>query len=149
MTIIVTGGAGFIGSNFVFHMLKKYPDYRIVCLDKLTYAGNLSTLAPVMDNPNFRFVKEDICDREAVYKLFEEEHPDIVFLDIVMPVKDGNAAIREIREYDPTAEIIIVSSVGTQAQLKAAIESGAKDFIQKPMNPNQIASIISSRFEGR
>ena len=54
MTIIVTGGAGFIGSNFVFHMLDKYPDYRIVCVDKLTYAGNLSTLAPVMDNPNFR-----------------------------------------------------------------------------------------------
>ena len=78
MNIIVTGGAGFIGSNFVFHMLKKYPDYRIICLDKLTYAGNLSTLAPVMDNPNFRFVKADICDREAVDKLFEEEHPDIV-----------------------------------------------------------------------
>ena len=77
-TIIVTGGAGFIGSNFVFHMLDKYPDYRIVCLDCLTYAGNLSTLAPVMDNPNFRFVKESITDREAVYKLFEEEHPDIV-----------------------------------------------------------------------
>ena len=74
MNIIVTGGAGFIGSNFVFHMLNKYPDYRIVCLDKLTYAGNLSTLEPVMDNPNFRFVKADICDREAVYKLFEEEH---------------------------------------------------------------------------
>ena len=78
MTIIVTGGAGFIGSNFVFHMLKKYPDYRIVCLDCLTYAGNLSTLAPVMDNPNFRFVKENITDRDAVYKLFEEEHPDMV-----------------------------------------------------------------------
>ena len=58
MTIIVTGGAGFIGSNFIFHMLNKYPDYRIVCLDCLTYAGNLSTLEPVMDNPNFRFVKE-------------------------------------------------------------------------------------------
>ena len=78
MKIIVTGGAGFIGSNFVFHMLKKYPDYRIICLDCLTYAGNLSTLAPVMDNPNFRFVKESITDREAVYKLFEEEHPDMV-----------------------------------------------------------------------
>ena len=78
MTIIVTGGAGFIGSNFVFHMLEKYPDYRIVCVDKLTYAGNLSTLAPVMDNPNFRFCKIDICDREAIYQLFEEEHPDIV-----------------------------------------------------------------------
>ena len=78
MTIIVTGGAGFIGSNFVFHMLSAHPDYRIVCLDKLTYAGNLSTLAPVMDNPNFRFVKLDICDREGVYSLFEEEKPDIV-----------------------------------------------------------------------
>ena len=78
MNIIVTGGAGFIGSNFIFHMLKKYPDYRIICLDCLTYAGNLSTLAPVMDNPNFRFVKENITDRAAVYKLFEEEHPDMV-----------------------------------------------------------------------
>ena len=78
MNIIVTGGAGFIGSNFIFHMLKKYPDYRIICLDCLTYAGNLSTLAPVMDNPNFRFVKENITDRTAVYKLFEEEHPDMV-----------------------------------------------------------------------
>ena len=78
MNIIVTGGAGFIGSNFIFHMLNTYPDYRIVCLDCLTYAGNLSTLAPVMDNPNFRFVKESITDREAVYKLFEEEHPDMV-----------------------------------------------------------------------
>ena len=78
MKIIVTGGAGFIGSNFVFHMLKEHPDYDIICLDKLTYAGNLSTLASVMDNPHFKFVKLDICDREGVYKLFEEEHPDIV-----------------------------------------------------------------------
>ncbi len=78
MNIVVTGGAGFIGSNFVFHMLKKYPDYRIVCIDALTYAGNLSTLAPVMDNPNFRFVKLDICDRAGVDKLFEEEKPDII-----------------------------------------------------------------------
>ena len=78
MNVFVTGGAGFIGSNFVFHMLKAHPDYRIVCLDKLTYAGNLSTLEPVMDNPNFRFVKLDICDRKGVYKLFEEEKPDIV-----------------------------------------------------------------------
>ena len=78
INIIVTGGAGFIGSNFIFHMLAKHSDYRIICLDKLTYAGNLSTLAPVMDKPNFRFVQADICDREAVDKLFEEEHPDIV-----------------------------------------------------------------------
>jgi dTDP-glucose 4,6-dehydratase len=78
MNIIVTGGAGFIGSNFIFYMLKKHPNYRIVCLDKLTYAGNLSTLASVMDNPKFRFVKMDICDRAAVEGLFAEEHPDVV-----------------------------------------------------------------------
>ena len=78
MTIIVTGGAGFIGSNFIFYMLKKHPDYRIVCIDKLTYAGNLSTLDSIMDNPNFRFVKADICDREAIYQLFEDEQPDVV-----------------------------------------------------------------------
>lgn len=78
MNIIITGGAGFIGSNFVFHMLQFHPEDRIICLDKLTYAGNLSTLAPVMDKPNFRFVKADICDRQAVYRLFEEEKPDMV-----------------------------------------------------------------------
>ena len=78
MTIIVTGGAGFIGSNFVFHMLQAHPDYRIVCLDKLTSAGNLSTLEPVLQQDNFRFVKADICDRQAVDKLFQEEKPDIV-----------------------------------------------------------------------
>ena len=78
MTIIVTGGAGFIGSNFIFYELDRHPEDRIVCLDKLTYAGNLSTLKGVMDKPGFRFVKDDICDREAVYRLFEEEHPDVV-----------------------------------------------------------------------
>ena len=78
MTIIVTGGAGFIGSNFIFYMMDAHPEYRIVCLDSLTYAGNLSTLASVMDKPNFRFVKADICDRKAVFGLFEEEHPDMV-----------------------------------------------------------------------
>ena len=78
MIVVVTGGAGFIGSNFIFYMLKAHPDYRIVCLDKLTYAGNLSTLKDVIGKPNFRFVKLDICDREMVYRLFEEEKPDIV-----------------------------------------------------------------------
>ena len=77
-TVFVIGGAGFIGSNFIFILLSKYRDYRIVCLDKLTYAGNLSTLQSVMNNPNFRFCKVDICDRKAVYALFEEEQPDIV-----------------------------------------------------------------------
>ena len=78
MTIIVTGGAGFIGSNFIFHMLKAHPDYRIICLDKLTYAGNLSTLEPAMENQKFLFVKADICDRKAVNELFELEKPDMV-----------------------------------------------------------------------
>lgn len=78
MTIIITGGAGFIGANFVFHMLREHPQDRVICLDKLTYAGNLSTLAPVMGQDNFRFVKADICDRDAVYSLFAEEHPDVV-----------------------------------------------------------------------
>lgn len=77
MTVIVTGGAGFIGLNFIFHMLKAHLEGRIVSLDKLTYVGNLST--PRGGNrPNFRFVKMDICGREAVYGLFEEEHPDVV-----------------------------------------------------------------------
>ena len=78
MRVIVTGGAGFIGSNFIFFLMNKYPDYRIICVDKLTYAGNLSTLAHIMDRPSFRFVKADICDREAVYRIFEDERPDIV-----------------------------------------------------------------------
>lgn len=78
MNVLATGGAGFIGSNFIFRLLKKYPDYRIICVDKLTYAGNLTALASVMEHPNFRFVKADICDREVINQLFEEEHPDIV-----------------------------------------------------------------------
>lgn len=78
MTILVTGGAGFIGSNFIFYLLKKYPANRIVCLDKLIYAGNLSTLSCVLEERNFRFVRLDICDREGVFRLFEEERPDIV-----------------------------------------------------------------------
>ena len=78
MTIIVTGGAGFIGSNFVYLQLKEHPEDRIICLDKLTYAGNLSTLQEAMEHPNFRFVKADIADRAAVEQLFEQEHPDIV-----------------------------------------------------------------------
>ena len=78
MTIVVTGGAGFIGSNFIFYMMKKYPEYRIVCIDKLTYAGNLSTLSTVMNQPMFRFVRADICDRTAMEQIFAEEQPDIV-----------------------------------------------------------------------
>lgn len=78
MNVLVTGGAGFIGSNFVYHMLNKYSDYKIICVDCLTYAGNLSTLEEALKNPNFVFHKTDICDREAIYKIFEEDKPDIV-----------------------------------------------------------------------
>ena len=77
-TIVVTGGAGFIGSNFVYYMLNKYPDYKIICVDCLTYAGNLSTLKEAFKNPNFRFEKLNICDKEGIKKLFSETRPDIV-----------------------------------------------------------------------
>jgi len=77
-SILVTGGAGFIGGNFIHYMLKKYDNYKIICLDVLTYAGNMETLEPVMNNSNFKFIKSDITDRDAVYKIFEEEKPDIV-----------------------------------------------------------------------
>lgn len=77
-TILITGGAGFIGSNFITHVLKTDPDCRVVCLDKLTYAGNLGTLEGVMENPRFCFVRGDICDRASVYRLFEEKKPDVV-----------------------------------------------------------------------
>ena len=76
--ILVTGGAGFIGSNFIYYELEKHPDRRIVCLDALTYAGNLETLEKALQNENFRFVKGDITDRKAVEALFEEESFDAV-----------------------------------------------------------------------
>ena len=78
MTVLVTGGAGFIGSNFIFYLLKERPDDRIICLDALTYAGNLSTLQPVMREQNFRFVRLDVCDRVGVYRLFEEDRKSVV-----------------------------------------------------------------------
>lgn len=122
MTIFVTGGAGFIGSNFVFHMLKTYPEYRIVCLDKLTYAGNLSTLKSVMDNKNFRFVKIDICDREAVDKLFSEEHPDIVV---------NFAAESHVDRSIENPEIFLLTNIiGTSVLMDACRKYGIKRYHQ-------------------
>ena len=123
MNIIVTGGAGFIGSNFIFHMLKKYPDYRIICLDCLTYAGNLSTLAPVMDNPNFRFVKESITDREAVYKLFEEEHPDMVV--------NFAAESHVDRSIEDPGIFVQTNVMGTRVLLDASRKFGVKRYHQE------------------
>jgi len=78
MTILVTGGAGFIGSNFVYYMLEKYPDYKIACLDSLTYAGNMETLATALEDPQFEFIKGDIADREVVFDIFDRLRPEIV-----------------------------------------------------------------------
>ena len=78
MKVLVTGGAGFIGGNFVHHMVNKYPDYQIVNLDLLTYAGNLETLKPVEDKPNYKFVKGDIADEAFIMDLFEKEKFDVV-----------------------------------------------------------------------
>jgi len=78
MKIIITGGAGFIGGNFVHYMLNKYPNDQFICLDLLTYAGNLATIEQVMDKDNFKFIKGDIADRKLVYEIFESEKPDII-----------------------------------------------------------------------
>ena len=122
MTIIVTGGAGFIGSNFIFYILEKYKDYRIVCLDKLTYAGNLSTLKNIINNANFRFVKADICDREIVYKLFEEEKPDVVV--------NFAAESHVDRSIDNPSVFLHTNILGTETLMDACRKYGIKRFHQ-------------------
>ncbi len=76
--IIITGGAGFIGSHVVRRFVKNYPDYTIINLDKLTYAGNLANLRDIENEPNYRFIKGDIVDTDFITRLFEEEQPDAV-----------------------------------------------------------------------
>ena len=122
MTMIVTGGAGFIGSNFIFYILQAHPDYRIVCLDKFTYAGNLSTLAPVMERDNFRFVKEDICDREAVYRLFAEERPDVVV--------NFAAETHVDRSIEDPAIFLQTNIVGVSVMMDACRKYGVKRYHQ-------------------
>ncbi|MDU6792469.1 MAG: GDP-mannose 4,6-dehydratase, partial [Anaerococcus sp.] len=122
MKIIVTGGAGFIGSNFIFYMLDKYPDYKIICVDNLTYAGNLSTLEPVMENKNFSFHKIDICDRNAIYKLFEEENPDIIV---------NFAAESHVDRSIENPEIFLDTNIkGTTVLMDACNKYGIKRFHQ-------------------
>ena len=78
MKLLITGGAGFIGSNFIHHILEKYPTYKIINLDKLTYCGNLDNLREVEDNQNYKFIQGDICDRAKIAEIFESEKPDFV-----------------------------------------------------------------------
>ena len=103
---------------------------------------------PIFSSKVFATFLEAANGQDAI-DIYKKESPSLVFLDIVMPIKDGNAVIHEITDFDPDATIIIVSSVGTQSQLREAIEAGASDFIQKPINADQIEHIITSRFEGR
>ena len=120
--ILVTGGAGFIGSNFIFYLMKTHPEDRVICLDKLTYAGNLSTLAPVMEDERFRFVKLDICDREGVNRLFEEEHPEIVV--------NFAAESHVDRSIDHPEVFLQTNIVGTSVLMDACRHYGIERFHQ-------------------
>ena len=122
MTLIVTGGAGFIGSNFIFHMLRAHPKDRIVCVDKLTYAGSLSTLKSVMEAPCFRFVKADICDREAIFRLFDEERPDVVV--------NFAAETHVDRSIEDPGVFLQTNILGTQTLMDACRKYGIQRFHQ-------------------
>ena len=122
MKIIVTGGAGFIGGNFVHYMINKYSDYQIICLDKLTYAGNLETLEPVMNNKNFKFIKGDIADRTFIYNLFETERPDIIV---------NFAAESHVDRSIEDPEIFLKTNIlGTNVLLDACKKYGIKRYHQ-------------------
>ena len=122
MKIIVTGGAGFIGGNFVYYMLKKHPQYEIICLDALTYAGNMETLTEALQNSQFKFVKGDIADRAAVYALFEQEKPDWVV---------NFAAESHVDRSIENPEIFLQTNViGTSVLLDACRKYGIKRYHQ-------------------
>lgn len=122
MKILVTGGAGFIGANFVFYMLDKHPEYDIVCLDSLTYCGNIKTLEPVMDNPHFRFVKGDVTDRKLVFKLFEEEKFDVVV--------NFAAESHVDRSIEDPGVFLRTNILGTQTLMDASNEYGVTRYHQ-------------------
>jgi len=122
MKILVTGGAGFIGSNFIYYMLEKYPGYGVVCLDALTYAGNLESLAGAMKNEKFSFVKGDIADRDFVFNLFENEKFDIVV---------NFAAESHVDRSIETPEVFLKTNIlGTQVLMDASREFGVKRYHQ-------------------
>lgn len=121
MKLLVTGGAGFIGSNFVIYMLKQYPEYKIINVDTLTYAGNLENLIDIQDNPNYRFVKADISDPQAMEQIFSEG------IDIVINFAAESHVDRSILE----PEIFIKTNVlGTQVLLDSAKTHGVTKFVQ-------------------
>lgn len=122
MKILITGGAGFIGSNFIFYMRKKHPDYDLVCMDKLTYAGNLATLKSVMDDPKFKFIRADIADREAVYGVFEAEKPDVVV--------NFAAESHVDRSIEDPGIFLQTNVLGTQVLLDASRKYGVKRYHQ-------------------
>ena len=122
MKILVTGGAGFIGSNFIFYMRRKHPEYELICLDKLTYAGNMETLASVMDGPSFKFIRGDIADREAVYGIFEAEKPDVVV--------NFAAESHVDRSIENPAVFLETNVMGTQALLDACRKYGVQRYHQ-------------------
>ena len=122
MKIIVTGGAGFIGANFVYYELREHPEDRIICYDALTYAGNLATLDAAQKNPQFSFVRGDIADRAAVYALFEREQPDIVV---------NFAAESHVDRSIENPEIFLQTNViGTSVLLDACRKYGIKRYHQ-------------------
>jgi len=122
MKLLITGGAGFIGSNFIRYLLKEHLDWYIVNLDKLTYAGNLENLREVEDNPRYRFVRGDIADRELVDRLFKEEK-----FDAVANLAAESHVDRSILDPSPFIETNIK---GTQVLLEAARQHGVKIFLQ-------------------
>ena len=121
-TYLVTGGAGFIGSNFIFHMLEAHTDARVICLDALTYAGNLETLSSVMDHPRFRFVKASVMDRDAVFQLFQEEHPNYVV--------NFAAESHVDRSIENPGVFLQTNILGTQTMLDACRKHGVVRFHQ-------------------
>ena len=122
MTILVTGGAGFIGSNFIFYMLNAHPEDRIVCVDKLTYAGNQATLSSVMKNERFRFEQADICDRARIFRLFEEEKPEVVVHFAAESHVD--------RSIEEPGAFLQTNIVGTGVLLDACVRYGITRFHQ-------------------
>lgn len=122
MTVIVTGGAGFIGSNFIYYMMNNHPKYRIVCVDSLTYAGNPNNLKAIADKLNFRFCRTDITDREAVYRIFEEEKPDIIVNFAAESHVDRSVS-------DPTV-FLTTNVIGTSVLMDACRRYGIKRFHQ-------------------